>query len=181
MCGKYRQRSPHAGDAVELYAGQSVAVFGRACARNPEDSPSAFNMERRGALGDRSCRGSAAGAELEVLLRQQCAVRQCGQLSRARLCAVLRGGGHRPRRDMGRRHHAGQQLADGAVSAGFRAVPVGRGGRPGVRRMVQDPCPRRNVHRTQSSGYRRAGRCGFSRAGAGRKHPPQRGANSAGI
>ena len=173
MCGKYRQRSPHAGDAVELYAGQSVAVFGRACARNPEDPPSAFNMERRGALGDRSCRGSAAGAELEVLLRQQCAVRQCWQLSRARLCAVLRGGGHRPRRDMGRRHHAGQQLADGAVSAGFRAVPVGRGGRPGVRRMVQDPCPRRVLHRTQGGADRRAWRCGYGGAGAGRKHSPR--------
>ena len=130
-------------------------------------------MERRGALGDRSCRGSAAGAELEVLLRQQRAVRQCRQLSRARLCAVLRGGGYRPRRDMGRRHHAGQQLADGAVSAGFRAVPVGRGGRPGVRRMVQDPCPRRVLHRAQSGDDRRVRRCGHSGAGAGRKHPPR--------
>ena len=44
-------------------------------------------------------------------------------------------------------------------------------GRPGVRRMVQDPCPRRVLHRAQSGADRRVQRCGHGGAGAGRKTP----------
>ena len=156
-----------AGDVVELYAGQSVAVFGRACARNPENPPSAFNMERRGAQVTEAAEDLQLEPSWKCYSRQQRAVRQCGQLSRARLCAVLRW--RTPPTALRGRRHRRATVGRWSVSAGFQAVPVGRGGRPGVRRMVQD-LPRRVL--TAPKAVLTAVRGGVDTArGAGRKTP----------
>ena len=162
----------HPRTAHQLHAGQPVPLFRRPCTRNAAHPPDAGQLERRGPAGHRTGRGPAAGTQLEELFGQQPAVRLHRQLSGAGVRALLRGGGHRPRCDLGRRHHPCLQLADGTDPPGPGAAAGRRPGRPGVRAMVQDPRPRRGVHRPQSRGHGGGGRCGPGGRSPGRKHPP---------